>query len=180
MTTIRIKQQHGSLSWIVFFLLQLLRRMSLSLVERTLSALTSLVLELQQSPAPQTNLKTTLKEKSLTLKYFTLDEFDCKETGQNKMSNNFLIMIDRLREECGFPFVITSGYRAPEHSAEKDKLTKGRHTQGIAADIAVSNGYQRYLVVEKAIELGFKGIGVANDFVHVDLRNTEEPVMWTY
>src|SRR5210317_462369 len=180
MTTIRIKQQHGSLSWIVFFLLQLLRRMSSSKVERTVSALTSLVLELQQSPAPQTNLKTTLKEKSLTLKYFTLDEFDCKETGQNKMSNNFLIMIDRLREECGFPFVITSGFRAPEHSAEKDKLTKGRHTQGIAADIAVSNGYQRYMIVEKAIELGFKGIGVADGFVHVDLRNVADPVMWTY
>jgi uncharacterized protein YcbK (DUF882 family) len=124
--------------------------------------------------------KTTSKEKSLTLKYFTLDEFDCKETGQNKMSNNFLIMIDRLREECGFPFVITSGFRAPEHSAEKDKLTKGRHTQGIAADIAVSNGYQRYRIVEKAIELGFKGIGVAKGFVHVDLRNVEDPVMWTY
>ena len=116
----------------------------------------------------------------MTLKYFTLDEFNCKETGQNKMSNNFLIMLDRLREECGFPFVITSGYRAPEHSAEKDKLTKGRHTQGIAADIAVSNGYQRYRIVEKAIELGFKGIGVANGFVHVDLRNVEDPVMWTY
>ena len=116
----------------------------------------------------------------MTLKYFTLDEFDCKETGQNKMSNNFLIMIDRLREECGFPFVITSGFRAPEHSAEKDKLTKGRHTQGIAADIAVSNGYQRYRIVEKAIELGFKGIGVADGFVHVDLRNVEDPVMWTY
>ena len=116
----------------------------------------------------------------MTLKYFTLDEFDCKETGQNQMSNAFLIMIDRLREECGFPFYITSGYRSPEHSVEKHKLTKGRHTQGIAADIAVVNGYQRYLVVEKAIELGFKGIGVANDFVHVDLRNTEEPVMWTY
>jgi uncharacterized protein YcbK (DUF882 family) len=79
-----------------------------------------------------------------------------------------------------FPFVITSGYRSPQHSVEKDKLTKGRHTLGIAADIAVSNGYQRYKIVEKAIELGFKGIGVANSFVHVDLRNTDTPVMWTY
>ena len=117
----------------------------------------------------------------MTLKYFTLDEFDCKETGQNKMSNNFLIMIDRLREECSFPFVITSGYRAPEHSAEKDKPNGGgTHTKGIAADIAVSTGSQRYTIVEKAIELGFKGIGVAKGFVHVDLRNVEDPVMWTY
>ena len=117
----------------------------------------------------------------MTLKYFTLEEFDCKETGQNKMSNNFLIMIDRLREECGFPFVITSGFRAPEHSAEKNKPNGGgTHTKGIAADIAVSTGSQRYTIVEKAIELGFKGIGVAKGFVHVDLRNVEDPVMWTY
>ena len=120
-------------------------------------------------------------EKRVTLKYFTLDEFNCKETGENKMSNNFLIMLDRLREECGFPFVITSGFRSPQHSSERNKPNGGgTHTKGIAADIAVSTASQRYTIVEKAIELGFKGIGVAKGFVHVDLRNTEDPVMWTY
>ena len=116
----------------------------------------------------------------MTLKYFTLDEFNCKETGENKMSNNFLIMIDRLREECAFPFVITSGYRSPEHSVERSKPNGGgMHTKGIAADIAVSGGSQRYTIVEKALELGFKGIGVGKDFVHVDLRS-DTPVMWCY
>jgi uncharacterized protein YcbK (DUF882 family) len=120
---------------------------------------------------------TTLKESTLTLKYFTLDEFNCKETGENKMSHNFLIMLDRLREECDFPFVITSGYRSPQHSVEKDKLTKGRHTQGIAADIAVSNGYQRYKIVEKAIELGFKGIGVAGTVLFTLTYATLTPLL---
>ena len=130
--------------------------------------------------------KTTLKETiqlALTnsgLKHFSIEEFNCKETGENKMSPNFLIMIDRLREACGFPFVITSGYRSMKHSVEAVKDNVGYHTKGIAADIAVSNGVQRYTIVEKAIELGFKGIGVAKGFVHVDLRNTDEPVMWTY
>lgn len=116
----------------------------------------------------------------MTLKHFTLDEFDCRETGENQMSNNFLIMIDRLREECGFPFVITSGFRSKQHSAERNKPNGGYHTKGVAADVSVSNSQQRYKIVEKAIELGFKGIGVANTFVHVDLRNTNDPVMWTY
>lgn len=116
-----------------------------------------------------------------TLKYFTLDEFDCRETSENRMSNAFLIMLDRLREECGFPFVITSGYRSKQHSAERNKPNGGgTHTKGIAADVAVSNGQQRYAIVENAIKLGFKGIGVANTFVHVDLRNSDQPVMWTY
>jgi uncharacterized protein YcbK (DUF882 family) len=117
----------------------------------------------------------------LSLKHFELSEFDCQETGENKMSPNFLIMLDKLREVCGFPFVITSGYRSPQHSLEKDKPNGGgTHTKGIAADIAVSGGFQRYRIVEEAIKLGFAGIGVAKCFVHVDLRHTDNPVMWTY
>jgi zinc D-Ala-D-Ala carboxypeptidase len=117
----------------------------------------------------------------MNLKHFEIEEFNCKETGSNNMSPNFLVMLDRLRELCDFPFVITSGYRSPEHSAERNKPNGGgTHTKGIAADIAVKDGYQRYLLVEKAIELGFKGVGVAKGFVHVDLRNSNYPVMWSY
>jgi len=117
----------------------------------------------------------------MKLKHFEIEEFNCKETGANNMSPNFLIMIDRLRELCDFPFVITSGYRSDKHSAERDKPNGGgTHTKGIAADIAVSSGFERYMIVEKAIELGFKGIGVAKEFVHVDLRNSNYPVLWTY
>ena len=50
---------------------------------------------------------------------------------------------------------------------------------GIAADIKVSGGAQRRLIVEKALELGFGGIGIAKTFVHVDIRETT-PVMWCY
>ena len=61
----------------------------------------------------------------------------------------------------------------------KLKKTPGTHTQGIAADIVVSGGVQRRVLVEKALELGFNGIGVAKTFVHVDIRTTT-PVIWTY
>jgi len=113
------------------------------------------------------------------MKYFDISEFDCKETGQNEMDKDFLDRLDKLREACGFPFVITSGYRALSHSMEIKKAKPGTHTQGIAADIAVSNGYDRARIVQFAIELGFAGIGVANSFVHVDTR-PGELVMWVY
>lgn len=115
----------------------------------------------------------------MTYKYFALDEFNCKETGENNMSHEFITALDILREKCGFPFVITSGYRSPRHSVEAAKAAPGQHTQGIAADIAVSNGAQRMAIVSNAIELGFTGIGVAKGFVHVDMRKTT-PVMWVY
>ena len=114
------------------------------------------------------------------LKYFSKKEFDCKHSGENNMQLSFMEKLDELRDACGFPFVITSGYRDPSHPAETSKATKGGvHTLGIAADIGVKDGAQRRVVVAKALKLGFAGVGVAKGFVHVDTRETT-PVMWTY
>ena len=115
----------------------------------------------------------------MTFKYFTRDEFKCSETGNNDIQDEFIHALDKLRESCGFPFTITSGYRDPSHSVEAKKEKVGQHTLGIAADIAVSGGSQRFMIVSKALELGFSGIGVAKSFVHVDIR-TSDPMLWCY
>ena len=115
----------------------------------------------------------------MSFKYFSRDEFKCSETGNNEIHDEFVHALDKLREECGFPFAITSGYRDPSHSVEAKKEKAGQHTLGIAADIAVSGGSQRIIIVSKALELGFSGIGVARTFVHVDIR-TSQPVLWCY
>ena len=113
-------------------------------------------------------------------KYFTLEEFDCQETGENGMRHEFIHALDALRHECKFPFKITSGYRSKNHSLEAKKPGgPGQHCAGIAADIAVSGGAQRFIIVAKALELGMSGIGIAKSFVHVDMRQTT-PVIWTY
>ena len=113
------------------------------------------------------------------MEYFSIDEFNCQETGENKMCPEFLQRIDLLRKACGFPFVITSGYRSPNHSIEKAKERLGTHAKGIAADIKVSNGFERRAIVESAIALGFRGIGVHDKFVHVDTRKSQH-ILWVY
>ena len=116
-------------------------------------------------------------------KYFDRDEFACQYTGNNEIEDKFIEKLDKLREACGFPFIITSGYRDPSHPIEAKKTKAGTHAQGIAADIKVNNGLQRFKIVEKAIALGFTGVGVARGFVHVDIRNPDDTtpfVMWTY
>ena len=113
-------------------------------------------------------------------KYFTREEFVCQATGENEIEDELILALDKLREACGFPFVITSGYRSPQHPIELSKPKAGTHAQGIAADIAVTSGSRRHTLVKKAIELGFSGIGVAKGFVHVDVRAIDTPVMWTY
>jgi len=114
------------------------------------------------------------------VKFFRLEEFNCTHTNKNEMDHEFLVKLDELRERVGFPFIITSGYRDATHPAEARKAEPGTgtHCQGIAADIKVSNGFERMNIVHEAIKMGFS-IGVARTFVHVDDRKTT-PVMWTY
>lgn len=113
------------------------------------------------------------------MKYFSASEFDCQHTGENRMKPEFLLKLDALREACGFPFVITSGYRSPDHPIEAVKEIPGTHAQGIAADIKITNSAHRYTIIREALAHGFTGLGVAGDFIHVDTRGTV-PVIWTY
>lgn len=115
----------------------------------------------------------------MRFRYFKRSEFDCQVTGNNEMKDEFIHKLDQLRNACGFPFVISSGYRDPSHPIEARKAKAGAHSQGIAADIAVANGAERYKIVSEAMRLGFTGIGVAKTFIHVDIRETT-PVMWEY
>ena len=113
------------------------------------------------------------------MRYFKRSDFNCQETGENEMNEDFLIKLDDLRHECGFPFFITSGYRDKTHSIEAAKKNPGTHAQGIAADIGTTDGYERYIIVKNAMAMGFSGIGIHKTFVHVDTRTTT-PVVWTY
>jgi zinc D-Ala-D-Ala carboxypeptidase len=110
--------------------------------------------------------------------YFTRSEFDCSETGENEIPDAFVHRLDELRERCGFPFNINSGYRSPNHSIEAAKDAPGEHTRA-AADIGISGGTQRYILQREAYAMGFTGIGVHKQFIHVDDR-ASFPSSWPY
>ena len=117
-------------------------------------------------------------------KYFSPETdpalFRCSETGETGIKDEFVLKLDDLREACGFPFIISSGYRSPRHSIEAKKPNgPGRHSKGDAADIATTNSRERYAIIKNAILLGFTGIGVHKKFIHVDTRPTEGDA-WPY
>ena len=68
-----------------------------------------------------------LKENIKMFKYFSRDEFVCQATGENEIEDELIHALDELREHCGFPFVITSGYRSPDHPIELRKLKKCKY-----------------------------------------------------
>ena len=116
------------------------------------------------------------------MKYFTLDEFDCpshKGSGVN-MDSNFLAKLEEAREIAGIPFKITSGYRTKSHNEEVGGVPNSSHLIGVAADISVSSGADRYVILNALIRAGFKRIGVAKTFIHCDTDDSKPNSVWTY
>lgn len=128
----------------------------------------------------------------MTWKHFTRNEFACKGKdccgGTNLTENDFIDLLDELREQCGFALPVTSGYRCPQHNSKVSHTGfTGPHTTGRAVDFGV-RGDRAYKLVELAIRMGFTGIGVNQKgdarFVHLDdLPNAPgqpRPTCWSY
>lgn len=112
--------------------------------------------------------------------YFTRQEFKaCSPACDlDDMQPDFLRMLDRLRELCGFPLHLNSCYRSKEHELKKGRSGTSMHTLGRAADIRCVDSFKRYQIISNAMLIGFEGIGVGSGFVHVDNRDGER--CWTY
>ena len=118
----------------------------------------------------------------MNLNYFSLSEFDCPSlpnSGVN-MDKQFLTKLEHARELAGIPFKITSGYRSVKHNREVGGVQNSSHLFGLAADIAVGSGNERYIILNALIRAGFKRIGVAKGFIHCDTDNSKSNSVWTY
>jgi lysozyme len=78
---------------------------------------------------------------------------------------------ERLQQLVGKELPVNSGYRDPNHNRRVGGAKKSQHVHGNAIDINVRSlsRQQRIDLIEKASALGFTGIGVYNNAIHVDL-----------
>ena len=112
-------------------------------------------------------------------KYFSTDEMKCPCCGECKMDEHFMEMLDSLRKGVGKPLVVTSGYRCPKHDTEIGG--EGNHTQGQAVDLRCESSDLRYSIIGFVMALGFKRIGIAKTFIHLDwVMDHPQKVVWLY
>ena len=128
----------------------------------------------------------------MTWKHFTREEMACRcGCGRCEMDDDFMRLLDTARDIAGIPFVITSGYRCPEHDQAVGGA--GNHTQGRAADIRTADSEERMAIVRTllgiripsmrgdGVFLGVNRIGIGRDFIHVDTCiDRPQNMMWLY
>jgi hypothetical protein len=138
-------------------------------------------------------------------KYFTYREFDTGATradidngvdtwfsplhgnrrvvgsGEAHMNKAFMRKLDLIREDAGFPFIITSGYRSPGWNAQVGGSANSAHMDGLAADIRVLTDAQRTALVKAALKHGVTRFGWGRNYLHIDM-DTSKPqhVVWGY
>ena len=116
--------------------------------------------------------------------YFTDAELSCSCCGEYHFAPEFLYMLNVIREECGFPLPVTSGYRCDKHPVEASKERKGAHNRGLAVDIGV-RGERAHRLLEVALKHGVPRIGVNqrgdSRFIHLDIDSSlQTPTIWSY
>lgn len=117
-------------------------------------------------------------------KYFRASEFDSPDmpgSGRTEMKRELLGPLDYIREKCGFPLVVNSGYRTAAHNLAVGGATNSAHLRGFAADIRCGNSHKKWQIVYYAMEIGINRIGVGPTIVHLDADpSLPQEVMWTY
>ena len=109
------------------------------------------------------------------MRYFKLSEFECPcgKCGLKSIDPEFLHILDNIRHDCEFSFIVNSGCRCDEHNkniggarfSPHKKLEDG-FTHG--ADIKISTSLQRCKIIKSAIKYDITRIGIGKTFIHLD------------
>ena len=105
-------------------------------------------------------------------KYFTDDE--AKGLNPELMSK-----LDSARGVAGVPFRITSGLRTCAANDAAMGVEGSAHLKGMAVDLGVDSGSDRFAIVKSLLAAGFVRIGCYDKHVHVDLDpDKPQNVIW--
>ena len=88
--------------------------------------------------------------------------------------------LDDARDLCGFPIVMTCGYRSPDHNAAIGGAPNSAHCKGLAVDMAAPVGqFEREKLIWALGSVGFKRVELCPRHIHVDTDGEKpSPCCW--
>jgi len=101
--------------------------------------------------------------------YFQDYEIQCKcGCGFILIVPSFLAKINGLRQIVSQPLTVNSWCRCGPHNAFVGSSVTSSHRKGLAVDLNTPTEYIKYCVLLAAGHEGFRGVGVAKTFIHLD------------
>lgn len=108
--------------------------------------------------------------------HFKVREFRCHDGSDTIfISPKLAQVLEQIRVHFGKPVTINSGYRTEAYNAKtKDAAQYSQHKYGIAADIRITGVTPKQIAAyAETILVGTGGIGIYDNFCHVDVRKTK-------
>jgi uncharacterized protein YcbK (DUF882 family) len=117
------------------------------------------------------------------MKYFKTHEFKCHCNrgilcDAVAMNEEFLELLDKLREEWGRPLSPTSAQRCQWSNKKVGGAPLSQHLLGRAADFVFKHPVEARDFAYLAEKVGFTGIGLGEHLVHIDNRKIK--ARWFY
>lgn len=113
--------------------------------------------------------------------YFKRSEVMCPCCKDGDILPDFRAKLNKAREIAGIPFIISSGFRCPEHNSAVGGSKTSSHMVGCAVDIKCNNSRDRKIIVDSLLKAGLNRIGISRSFIHVDDDFTKDKdVLWLY
>jgi zinc D-Ala-D-Ala carboxypeptidase len=109
------------------------------------------------------------------------------------MNKEFMATLDRARAISKTPYVITAGYRTPEHNFDVGGVSDSAHCHldqkgnpdGLAVDLVVNSDQAAGLILKGLYSVGLCRIGIYHDqnenftHIHVDADTSKsQDVVW--
>lgn len=124
--------------------------------------------------------------------FFETKEFTCPcgcgfGSQVHDTSERLIDWLNEIRILVNRPILITSGARCKTYNEQIGGAPNSAHLpnpethQCEAADLKVQGGIERLEIIKLALYIGFRRIGCAKDFVHLDVaKHLPNEVLWTY
>ena len=127
----------------------------------------------------------------IDLIYFTRAELACKGSGEFRLADGFGDFLDNIRGAWGKPLIVNSCCRSMAHNQAEGGAKNsyhlldhpGRSFGTCAVDFAISAHDRRDFVALILEKFPTASLGIAETFVHVDLRHDYDgspPTLFTY
>jgi len=117
--------------------------------------------------------------------HFPADELRCRcgECDGGVMCDEFMLVMSKVRHRCGFPLIVSSGFRCAPYNSAIGGVIDSTHITGNALDIRIS-GSRALTLLKVALEENITCIGISQKgdinsrFIHLDWRPKRR--LWSY